>query len=293
MRNLISAKAVFTSVFTCTLCISLAGFSQKKSNEALPSGSVKLEYSYPSDRSVKYLNNTKVIQDMNVDGQSMLVNVTSYLLCNVRSAGKQTENLTLEIKIDTMAQNIDTPQGDSGGPVNEVKDKVFNITITSSGLVKDISEAAKIVFSGSGGAQSDMSESFMNYFPVLPVVAVKKGDTWITYDTVQTKSQSNTRWMPVESNNKFEGIEKYNGIDCAKITAALSGTMKMTTQSQGMDISTNGIYTGTMVLLFALKEGYFISQTATTRMKGTIEITNQSMLFPVVMDITSTNEMVR
>ena len=40
-------------------------------------------------------------------------------------AGKQGENLKLEIKIDTMAQNIESPQGSSGGPINDVKGKVI------------------------------------------------------------------------------------------------------------------------------------------------------------------------
>jgi hypothetical protein len=66
----------------------------------------------------------------------------------------------------------------------------------------------------------------------------------------------------------------------------------MTTQSQGMDINTDGTFTGTRILYFAVKEGYFIKETSTTKMTGNIEISNQNMSFPVVMDITSTNEIV-
>jgi len=97
----------------------------------------------------------------------------------------------------------------------------------------------------------------------------------------------------VESSNKFEGIENIDGIDCAKISATLSGSRKMTTQSQGMDILTNGPFTGTLVLLFAVKEGYLIKETVTTKMTGNVEIPSQNMSFPVVMDITSINQNVK
>ena len=99
--------------------------------------------------------------------------------------------------------------------------------------------------------------------------------------------------MPVESKYKFEGIENIDGIDCAKISVALSGTRKMTTQSQGMNISTNGPFTGTTIILFAVKDGYLVKESVTSRMTGKIEIPDQNMSFPVVMDITSVNQIVK
>ncbi len=293
MRNLISGKILFALILIFALLTGSTAYSQKKSRETLPKGSIKLEYNYPSDKSVMYLHTSKIVQDMDINGQSMLVNVTSYLECNVKSAGKQDKNLKLEIKIDSMAQDMDTPQGASGGPVTEAKDKVFEIVITPSGKTTDLSEASKIVFSVPGSGQSDASQSFDGYFPELPSGPVKAGDKWITHDTVNSKTQIMTRWMPVESNCKFEGIEKINGIDCAKISAKLSGSMKMTNQTQGMNVNTSGTYTGTRVVFFAIKEGYFIKEADTTKMTGTLELPDQNMTFPVVMDVVSKNEMIK
>lgn len=73
----------------------------------------------------------------------------------------------------------------------------------------------------------------------------------------------------------------------------LSGTRKMTTQSQGMEIHTSGPFTGTQVLFIALKEGYLMKETVSTKMTGTIEIPDQNMSFPVVMSITSENGLVK
>jgi hypothetical protein len=192
-----------------------------------------------------------------------------------------------------MAQNVESPQGSAGGPVNDVKGKVFNIIISPSGKIIDLSGASKVVYTIEGSGESNMNQSFLSYFPVLPKNSVQPGDTWTTNDTIDSKSQSNSVWMPVAAAFKYEGLEKINGIDCAKITATLTGTRKMTTQSQGMEIHTSGPFTGTQTLFFAVNEGYFVKQTVVSKMTGNIEIPDQNMSFPVVMTITSTNEIVK
>lgn len=293
MIKLSPGKVLFVSLATLALLIDSPVYSQNKPAENLPSGSVKLVYNYPSDKSVKYHVDGKIVQDMDVNGQSMLVNVSTFVGCTIKSTGKQGDKITLEIKIDSMAQNIDSPQGVAGGPINEVKDKAFNVVITSDGKIIDLSEAAKITISIPGSGESDASQTFSDFFPVLPNGPVKPGDTWITHDTSDIKASTMTRWMPVEANCKFEGMEQYNGFECAKITSDLSGTMKITNEAQGMNISTSGTFTGTRTLLFAVKEGYFISETVKTKMNGTVEITDQGMSFPLVMDITTTNELVK
>jgi hypothetical protein len=293
MIKLFPVKGLFVAFTTFALLITSQAYSQNKPAENLPAGSVKLVYNYPSDRSIKYHVDGKIVQDMDVNGQSMLVNVSTFVGCNIKSTGKQNDNVTIEVKIDTMAQNIDSPQGVAGGPISDVKDKTFNMVITSKGKIVDLSEAAKISISIPGSGESDASMTFTDFFPVLPAMAVKPGDTWITHDTADIKGETMTRWMPVESNCKFEGIEQYNGFDCAKITSELSGTMKITNQAQGMNINTSGTFTGTSTLLFAVKEGYFIQETIKTKLTGTVEIADQGMSFPLVMDITTTNEMVK
>lgn len=293
MKKSFVSKILISSVVIFAFLSGSTIYSQKKSVKNLPKGSVKLEYNYPADKSFKYHADSKIIQDMDVNGQSMLVNVSSYMGCEVKSAGRLADKLKLNIKIDSLAQFIDSPQGSAGGPVNELKGKTFNIVISPAGKTEDLSEAAAIVYNVEGSGENTLAQEFLNYFPALPKGPVKTGDMWVTNDTIQSKSQSMSMWMPIKSENKYEGIEKIDGIDCARITATLSGSRKMTAQSQGMNINTTGTYTGTQLLLFAVKEGYFVKETVTTRMNGTIEIADQGMSFPVVMDVTSTNEIVK
>lgn len=284
--------ALFVSILILSGICSV-GYSQKKTEAAPVKGGIKVIYNYPEGKTFKYISDSKIVQDMDVNGQSMLVNVAIYLGCEVKAAGKVGENLKLEIKIDSMAQAVESPQGAAGGPINDVKGKVFSIVISPAGKTVDLTEAAKVVYTMEGSGESNMTQAFLNYFPALPANEVKPGDTWVSNDTINSKSPSNSMYMPVESNYKFEGIENIDGVDCAKITATLSGTRKMTTQSQGMEINTSGPYTGTEVLFIALKEGYLMKETVTTKMTGTIEIPDQNMSFPVVMNITATNGLVK
>jgi len=270
-----------------------AGYSQMKSGAVPVKGGVKIVYIYPEGKTFKYVSDTKIVQDMDVNGQSMLVNVAMYLGCEVKAAGKVAENLKLEIRIDSLSQNVESPQGTAGGAVNDIKGKVFNMVISPSGKTLDLSEAAKIVYTMEGSGESNLTQTFLNYFPALPANEVKPGDIWVSNDTVNSKSTTNSVFMPVTSNFKFEGIESIDGVDCAKITSTLSGTRKMSTQSQGMEINTSGPFTGTQVLFIAIKEGYLMKETVNTKMTGTIDIPDQNMSFPVVMDITSTNGIVK
>jgi hypothetical protein len=292
MENLNFKKLAVYGIILIFSVICSMGYSQKKSDDPSLKGGIKLEYSYPDGSTFKYFSDTKIVQDMDVNGQSMLVNIAMYMGCEVKSAGRQGDILKLQIKIDSMAQNIESPQGVAGGQIKELNGKVFNMGISLSGKVNDITEATNIVYTVEGSGEGNMAESFLNFFPVLPSGAVKPGDTWVVYDTVNTSSKTNKVFMPTESSYRFEGIEQVDGTECAKITATLSGTRKMSNQTQGMgEINTSGPFTGTHVLYFAVKDGYLVKESVTTKMTGNIELPAQGMSFPVVMNVTSTNEL--
>ena len=293
MKNL-QLKNLLVTVFILIISgLFSVGYSQRKADQSVIKGGAKLQYNYPIGKTYKYLTSSKVVEDMDVNGQSMQVNVATALACEVKALAKQAENLKLEIKIDSLKQNVESPQGSAGGSVNDLKGKVFSMVISPAGKAVDLTEAAAIVYTIEGGGAENLSQSFLTYFPALPKAEVNPGDTWTTNDTIDTKSAGNSLWMPLQSICKYEGVENIDGVDCAKITASLSGTRKMSTQSQGMDIKTSGPFTGTQTILFAVKEGYLVKETVTSKITGKIEIPDQNMSFPVIMTITSTQEIVK
>jgi hypothetical protein len=293
MKNLYFKNLTITLMILSLSGILFAGYSQKKPADKPAKSGVLLEYKYPEGKTFRYISATKVVQDLDVNGRSMLVNISMFMGCEVKADRKTGDNLNLEITIDSMAQKVESPQGTAGGPIVDVKGKSFNMVISPAGKTVDIGEAAKVVYNIEGSGEDNMVQAFLNYFPALPKGNVNPGDTWVTNDTIDSKAPTNTMWMPVESKFKFEGMETVEGIECAKITADLSGTRKMTTQSQGMEIHTSGPYTGTQVLYFALKDGYLVKETINTKMTGNIEIPDQNMAFPMDMTVISNNQVVK
>jgi hypothetical protein len=254
-------------------------------------GAVKLLYNYPADSPVKYLSTSKMVQDMDINGQIMSVNIAAILGCTVKSKGIAENNLVLEITIDTLSQTVDSPGGLSGGALKEAIGKVFIMKILPTGKETDLSGAEQITFTDSEGGSNSVKDSFTDFFPDLPAEAINPGYTWSGTDTLSTKSSTTNLEMIVKADNKFEGYEQINGINCAKITFALSGTRLLKTQTQGMDVKMNGPFTGTGELYFALDKGYFLKQIVKTRMTGQIEISSpEVMSFPVTMDQNSVTE---
>jgi hypothetical protein len=255
-------------------------------------GAVKIAYNYPADKAIRYLGTNVMTQIMDIQGQSMQVDVNSAFGCFVKSAGKQDNNLMIEIKVDTLGQTTNSPMGGSGGTIQDIKGKTFNIIISPEGKLVDISGAEALVYTLEGSGESNMSQTFSDFFPVLPSKAVTTGDTWNSTDSLTTKSAAMTMTTIDNTINKLEGFETVNGIECAKISSQHSGKISMKIQNQGNDLSIKGPFTGTSEFLFAVKEGYFIKMTSATKVNGNLEMTSpQAMTFPIVLDMKSVNEM--
>ena len=281
VRSLLSLIAVF-------ILISVTAFSQNTPAANQPGN---LVYNYPVNKPVRYKSTTKVVQDMDINGQSMQTNVVSYIGVTLKSMGSSGSNFKIAVTIDTMAQTVDSPAGFTGGAVPEIAGKIYNIIMSPAGKVIDNSEAKNVTYTIVSGGTGDAIQITDNFFPVLPDGNIKPGYTWTSEDSINSLTSSMTTLGNVKSVNTFEGYELYNGVNCAKITAVLSGTRLMKTQSQGMDIKVTGPYTGAMTVYFAPSTGYFLKQFVNTKLTGTIDITGpQEMSFPLVMDITLTKE---
>jgi hypothetical protein len=68
LKNLNVKNLVVTGFVLILSGVYSFSYSQKKPDQSLQKGGVKLEYKYPAAKSVKYLSDTKVVQDMDVNG---------------------------------------------------------------------------------------------------------------------------------------------------------------------------------------------------------------------------------
>jgi hypothetical protein len=171
-RRLAGIGLLVACSMSLTVCI-----AQQSAGSTSTSAPVKLVYKYPVGQPVKYMNVNKVVQTMDIMGQSMQVNVNSVFGCTIKAVGMADKNMKLEVIVDTIGQNTESPMGSTGGAVKEVQGKVFTIVISPLGKDVDITEAEKIVYNVEGSGESNLSETFINYFPELPENSVKAGDT--------------------------------------------------------------------------------------------------------------------
>jgi hypothetical protein len=289
-------KKIFINAVVLMLALAIcpAANSQKKANKkGAKIASIEvptLSYKFIEGKEVKYLNTEKIIQTLDINGQQMDVNVNGMVACSVKSKGSKDGNISLEVRIDSIEQFIDSPQGSAGGKVPDVKGKVFNMVLSPSGKEIDISEAKLIAVNIEGVGQSDAAESFNDFFPDLPAGTISPGFTWTTKDSISSGSTANSMVLTVKADNKFEGYEIVDGVNCAKISSTIAGTRIQNTETMGMSLVVTGPYTGTSLIYFAVDEGYLLKQTVTSKLTGTMEITSQGMSIPIIMDLTSVKE---
>jgi hypothetical protein len=187
-----------------------------------------------------------------------------------------------------MVQNIVSPNGAAGGPIDAVRGKSFSMVLSPSGKELDTKEAQNIKYTSEAGGEATLAQTFIDFFPDVPVKPVSKGESWISNDTVTNIVGVGSQKTITEYNYKFEGIENLDGVECVRLTAITKGLMQQTSQTQGMDLAISGTFTGTLELFFDANNGVLIKQVSRNRMNGNIEITGaQNMTAPIIMDISS------
>jgi hypothetical protein len=256
---------------------------------AIATVSAQTTLSYKFEQPVRYLQSTKIHQIIDVMGQTMDVNVESALGCTMKATGKTGTILIVEVKIDTLGQIVDSPNGKTGGSDNSIAGKTFMIRMSPQGKITDLSEAKKLTFTVPGSEPTDISGMIIGFVPALPTGNIKPGYTWNSTDTIRTDSKANSQYSVLKSNNRFEGFDSSLGFSCAKITSVVQGTTLMNTLTQGMEIKTSGDVAGTVTSLIDNAAGVPTKIISTLKLKGQMEMSYpENITFPVTMDINTT-----
>lgn len=264
------------------------------SGSMAPKKKVLLKYNYPADKAIKYRITTNMKQIMDIQGMIMEASIVSVAGCSVTSAGMSADNIILTVKIDTMAQTIESPNGYSGGAVTDAIGKSFNMTLSELGKELDLTNANELVFDIPGSGKSNATQTFADFFPDVPAKKIKPGYKWNSTDSVNAVAPSMTTISFTEAENTFEGVEMVDGVECAKISSILKGNQSIKTEVQGMEVTTNGRFNGTSIVFFAISEGYFVSMKTESKLEGTLDLTYpQEMSMPLTMEISSVSEIVK
>lgn len=253
---------------------------------AIVTVSAQTTLSYKFEQPVTYLQSTKIHQVIDVMGQTMDVNVESVLGCTMKATGKTGNTLIVEVKIDTLGQIVDSPNGRTGGSDNSIAGKTFLLRMSPQGKITDLSEAKKITFTVPGSEPSDISGMITDFVPALPAGNIKPGYTWNSTDTIRTESKANSQYSVLKKNNRFDGFDSSLGFSCAKITSVVQGTTLMNTSTQGMEIKISADVTGTVTSLIDHVKGVPVNIISALILKGQMEMSSpENMTFPVTMDL--------
>ena len=110
---------------------------------------------------------------------------------------------------------------------------------------------------------------------------MKIGDSWPSSYVIEEKSGSTSMRMEFQSLNTLEGWETVDGMECARITAKVTGTISGTGKQQGMDTSTDGTSKGKDVWYFAVKEGIFVKAMSESTTDMSVDVAAAGMTIPV------------
>jgi hypothetical protein len=231
MKNIQKTGIFIAIILILSMALTPDANAQRRKRNRPPRGTVHLVYNYPENVPMHYRSKTNITEDMDINGQSMQVYVDYNLGCVVTGKGNEDQKQKLEITIDSLDQNVDSPNGTYGGEIKDLRGKSFIMTISLLGKVIDLSGAENVVFTQEGSGESNLSQSFYNYFPVLPDKDIKPGDSWESNDSTVSATPTNTSKVISKSVNTFEGIENIDGVDCAKIISTVTGTRDLYVRS--------------------------------------------------------------
>jgi hypothetical protein len=246
-----------------------------------PAATVVLEYKMPTGRTLTYQSKSEEAQVMEVQGQSMDTQTTNASTFTVKAKGLKDKNFLLGVTIDDMAATMaSSAQGDMSPDMSGVKGKSFDMVLSPLGSEVDVSGAEAITYDIASETRN-LSSGFKMFFPDLPGKPLKVGDTWPSSAGTEEKTNSMKIQLNFENVNTLEGFETVDGMECARISSQVTGTITGTGNQMGSDLTFSGTSKGKDVWYFAVKEGIFVKATSESTTDMSVDVSAAGMTIPV------------
>ncbi|MCJ7484701.1 MAG: hypothetical protein MUQ25_00845 [Candidatus Aminicenantes bacterium] len=246
-----------------------------------PAATVVLEYKMPAGRALTYQSKSEEAQVMEVQGQSMDTQTTNTGTFTFKAKGLKDKNFLLGVTIDdivtTMTSNA---QGDMSPNMGAVKGKSFDMVLSPLGSEVDVSGAEAITYDLAGDSHN-LSSGFKMFFPDMPGKPVKVGDTWPSSAGTEDKSSSMNIRIDFQYVNTLEGLETVEGMECARISSQVTGTITGTGNQMGTDLTFSGTSKGKDVWYFAVKEGIFVRTMSESTTEMSIDVPAAGVTIPM------------
>jgi hypothetical protein len=248
-----------------------------------PQTGLILQYRLPQNDMLKYKSTSRMDQNLEVMGNSVENKVFTSHLVSFQSNGMENNLQQLTVTVDSMNIDMETPQGNFSPKLSQLFGKSFNMNLSILGKESNLEEASELTYNLGPQGERSIASEFEAFFPNLPERKVAMGDSWISRDTINVKSDVSDITLNFESLNKLVSLENLEGFDCAKIIAEVKGKMTGSGNQQGTDMTFDGDIKATETWYFAYKKGIFIKTTSEGVTDTKINITAQGMIIPMTM----------
>ena len=279
-NTLIGRPALTTAVATIFVLAAVTLQATPTSPKAPAPASAVLEYKMPTGRTLTYQSKSEETQVMEVMGQSMDTHATNNSTVTFKAKGPKDNNLLLGVSIDEMAASFtSSAAGDMSPDMSSLKGKTFDMVLSALGSEIDVSAAEAIKYD-MAGATRNIASGFKMFFPDLPDKPVKVGDTWPSNAGIDEDMGEIKMRLDFKNVNTLEGFETVDGLECARVSTAVTGTLTGSGNQQGMDMTFAGTTKGKETWYFAIKEGLFIKSASETTTEMSIDVPAAGMTIP-------------
>jgi hypothetical protein len=246
-----------------------------------PAATVVLEYKMPAGRALTYQSKSEEAQVMEVQGQSMDTQTTNASTFTFKAKGPKDKNFLLGVTIDDIVSTMaSSAQGDMSPDMSAVKGKSFDMVLSPLGSEVDVSGAEAITYNIATETRN-LASGFKLFFPDMPGKPVKVGDSWPSSAGTEEKTGSMNIRIDFQNVNTLEGFEKVEGMECARISSQVTGTITGTGNQMGADLTFSGTSKGQDVWYFAVKEGIFVKATSESTTEMSIDVAAAGMTIPM------------
>lgn len=253
-----------------------------------------LAYRMPEGQPLDYRFSVEQTQTIEIMGQVIDTESDQSIEFSVRAKGMKDGNHELDVTIDSMKVNVAGPQGSMSPDMRSIIGKSFAVTLSELGKELELSGAASLQYDLGPSGTRNVSSSFQSMFPDLAGKPVKVGDTWASEEMITDKTEGAEIRIRFKNQHRLEGFETVDGLECARIKTAVTGTLEGEGEQQGVGLTFKGDLQGTDIWYFAYREGLYVGMTSSVSVDGTVDTSGaQSMTIPLKQKIDMKTRLVR